>query len=78
MVDPLTALAFFDIVKGGRHAAFVSTAAASQLGRMLVRLGLKHGVPVINVVRRPEQVDLLRALGAKYVLDSSETDFNSK
>lgn len=78
MVNPLTALAFFDVAKRGRHAAIVNTAAASQLGQMIVRRGLKRGVPVINVVRRQEQADLLAALGAKYVLDSSEPDFNQK
>jgi NADPH:quinone reductase-like Zn-dependent oxidoreductase len=78
MVNPLTALAFFDIAKRGRHAAIVSTAAASQLGQMIARLGLKRGVPVINIVRRPEQVDTLRALGSKYILNSSEPDFNQE
>jgi len=77
-VNPLTALAFFDIIKRGRHAAVVNTAAASQLGQMIVRRGLKRAVPVINVVRRPEQADLLTAIGAKHVLNSSEPDFNGK
>jgi NADPH:quinone reductase len=78
MVNPLTALAFFDIVERGRHAALVNTAAASQLGQMIVRLGLERGVPVVNVVRRAEQAELLQALGAKYVLDSSAPDFSQK
>jgi NADPH:quinone reductase len=77
-VNPLTALAFFEIIKKGKHAAVVNTAAASQLGRMIVRLGLKHGVPVINIVRRKEQADLLYALGAKHVLNSSDADFDQK
>lgn len=78
MVNPLTALAFFDIAKHGRHAAMVNTAAASQLGQMIARLGLKRSVPVISIVRRPEQVETLRALGAKYILNSSEPDFDQK
>jgi NADPH:quinone reductase-like Zn-dependent oxidoreductase len=76
VVNPLTALAFFDIARRGRHAAIVSTAAASALGRMIVRLGKAHGVPVINVVRRAEQVELLRALGADHVVRSDEADFS--
>jgi NADPH2:quinone reductase len=69
IVNPLTALAFFDIAQRGRHAAIVSNAAASALGRMIVRLGRRHGVPVINIVRRPEHVEALRELRADYVLD---------
>jgi len=50
LVNPMTALAFFDIVKRGKHAAITSTAAASALGRMIVRLSQRHRVPVIAVV----------------------------
>ncbi len=68
----------FDIVKRGGHAAFVNTAAASALGRMLVRLALKNNIPLINIVRRPEQAELLHSLGAKHVLVSSEADFHAQ
>lgn len=75
LVNPLTALAFFDIAKRGKHAAIVSTAAASALGRMIVRLGAKHGIPIINIVRRQGQMDLLRSMGADYVLNNSDANF---
>lgn len=75
LVNPLTALAFFDIAKRGKHAAIVSTAAASALGRMIVRLGARQGVPIINIVRRQAQVELLRSMGADYVLNNSDADF---
>lgn len=75
MVNPLTALAFFDMVKRGRHAAVINTAAASALGRMILRLGLSAQVPVINIVRRPEQIQLLRSVGAQFVLSTSEPNF---
>lgn len=78
IVNPLTAIAFFDIAQRGRHAAMVSNAAASALGRMIVRLGKTHGITVINIVRRPDQVELLRALGADHVLGSYEADFTSR
>lgn len=78
LVNPLTALAFFDIVKSEKHAAIVNTAAASALGRMILRLGLRYRVPVINVVRRQEQVDLLRSLGAEFVLRSDDSTFSSQ
>jgi len=78
LVNPLTALAFINIVKRGRHAAFLNTAAASALGRMLVRLGKRIGIPLINVVRRENQADELRKLGAEYVLVSSEEGFEER
>ncbi len=78
IVNPLTALAFFDIAKRGKHAAIVSNAAASALGRMILRLGQTRNIPVINIVRRPEQVELLRSLGGEYVLNSHDADFEAR
>ncbi len=75
LVNPLTALAFFDIVRREKHAALVNTAAASALGKMIIRLGHRYQVPVINIVRRQEQVDLLRSLGARFVLQSNDPNF---
>ncbi len=76
IVNPMTALAFFDILKRGRHAAFVNTAAASALGRMLVRLARARRVPIINIVRRSEQAAMLRSMGAEHVLVSTEAGFD--
>lgn len=75
IVNPLTALAFLDMARSGRHAAIVSNAAASALGRLIIRLGRRHSLPVINIVRRKEHVTELRQLGADYVLDSSDPAF---
>jgi NADPH:quinone reductase-like Zn-dependent oxidoreductase len=78
LVNPMTALAFLEIIRKGRHAAFVNTAAASQLGRMLVRMAGKKGIPLINIVRRKEQLDLLRSIGAEHVLVSTDADFDQQ
>lgn len=74
-VNPLSALAIFDIAKRGRHRAIVSTAAASALGGMILRLGNRFGIPVIHTVRRQELVDVVKERGGKYVLNSSDPDF---
>lgn len=71
IVNPLTAWAIVALARRGGHRAIVQTAAASALGRMVVRLAGSFGVSTINVVRRPEQAELLRAEGADHVLDSS-------
>jgi len=46
------------------HSALVHTAAASNLGQMLVKLCQKDEVPLVNIVRKPDQEELLRSLGA--------------
>jgi NADPH:quinone reductase-like Zn-dependent oxidoreductase len=76
VVNPLTALALLSIASEGGHKAVVHTAAASSLGQMLNRLGPAESVQIINVVRRDEQVDLLRQQGATIVLNSSDADFD--
>lgn len=74
-VNPLTALAMLETLRLEGHSALVHTAAASNLGQMLVKLCLADGIPLVNVVRSPAQVALLRGLGATHVLDSSAPTF---
>ncbi|MHA6723491.1 zinc-binding dehydrogenase [Sphingomonas sp. RS2018] len=77
-VNPLTALAFVETMRMEGHSALVNTAAASNLGQMLVRICLADGVPLVNVVRSEAQAALLRGLGATHVVDSSDADFRAK
>ena len=74
-VNPLTALAFVETMKMENHTAIVHTAAASNLGQMLVKICADDGVPLVNIVRKQEQVDILKGLGAKYVCNTSDPDF---
>ncbi len=74
-VNPLTALGMVETMRREGHTGLVHTAAASNLGQMLNRICLADGVPLVNIVRRPEQAALLRELGAVHVCDSSEPTF---
>ena len=74
-VNPLTAIGMVETMRAEGHKALVHTAAASNLGQMLNRLCLKDNVPLVNVVRKQEQVDLLKQNGATYVCDSSSPTF---
>lgn len=74
-VNPLTALGMVETMRLEGHQALVHTAAASSLGQMLVRLCLEERVPLVNVVRKPEQAALLREMGATHVCDSSSPEF---
>ncbi|HTK95499.1 MAG TPA: zinc-binding dehydrogenase [Terriglobales bacterium] len=77
LVNPFTAWALVEEARREKHKAMVQTAAASALGQMIVRLGKKFGIPTINVVRRNEQVELLRSAGAKHVLNSADPGFEA-
>jgi len=77
-VNPLTALGMVDTMRSEGHSALVHTVGASNLGQMLNRICLKDGVPLVNIVRRPAQAELLRAQGATHVVDSSSPDFSAE
>ncbi len=74
-VNPLTALGMVETMRLEGHKALVHTAAASNLGQMLVRICLADDVPLVNIVRKPEHVALLKSMGARYVCDSSSETF---
>lgn len=70
-INPLTALGMVDTARREGHSALVHTVGASNLGQMLNRLCLQEHITLVNLVRRPEQVELLRRQGAQHVLDRS-------
>ncbi|HZP39617.1 MAG TPA: zinc-binding dehydrogenase [Methylomirabilota bacterium] len=74
-VNPLTALGMVATMRAEGHRALVHTAAASNLGQMLVKICLADKVDLVNIVRRPEQAALLRKIGAVHVCDSSSPSF---
>ena len=76
-VNPLTALGMVETMRREGHTGLVHTAAASNLGQMLNRICLADDVPLVNIVRRPEQAALLREQGAVHVCDSSEPTFEA-
>ncbi|TDO11596.1 zinc-binding dehydrogenase [Mycobacterium sp. BK086] len=74
-VNPLTALGMTETMRREGHSALVHTAAASNLGQMLVKLCQEDGIPLVNIVRKPEQEDILKKLGATHVLNSTSPTF---
>ena len=74
-VNPLTALSFVETMKMENHSAIVHTAAASNLGQMLVKICQSDGIPLVNIVRKEEQVEILKSIGAEYVCNTSDPDF---
>ena len=76
-VNPLTSLAFTEVMKNEGHSAIVHTAAASNLGQMLVKICAKDGIPLVNIVRSDAQVALLKGIGATHIVNSASRELSS-
>ena len=74
-VNPLTALGMVETMRREGFSALIHTAAASNLGQMLQKICIADGVDLVNIVRKPEQAQLLREIGAIHVCDSSQPSF---
>jgi NADPH2:quinone reductase len=75
IVNPMTALGMVETMRLEGHEALVHTAAASNLGQMLNRLCIEEGVPLVNIVRRRDQEEILKSAGASYVCNSASPGF---
>ena len=74
-VNPMTALGFVETAKMEGQNAIIHAAAASNLGQMLNRICQEDGMALVNIVRKREQVDLLKSQDANHVVNSSDDDF---
>jgi NADPH:quinone reductase len=74
-VNPLTALGMVETMRREGHSALVHTAAASNLGQMLNKICVEDGVELVNIVRRTDHEDVLKAIGAKHVVSSGAPTF---
>ena len=75
-VNPMTALGMVETMRMENHKALVHTAAASNLGQMLNRVCQQDGIDLVNIVRKPEQEDILKSMGARYIVNSSADSFH--
>ena len=72
-VNPATVLAMVRHELGvNRGEWLLQSAANSELGKMIVRLGRRDGFRTLNVVRRPEAAEELKALGADAVIVTTD------
>ena len=75
--NPITIAGFMDVAERDGHKVFINDAAASSLGKMFNRYCNAHGHTLINIVRKQGQVDILKEIGAKIILNSSGIFFKS-
>jgi NADPH:quinone reductase-like Zn-dependent oxidoreductase len=71
IINPLTAMALLETARRDGHVAAIHTAGASQLGRMMLAIAAEERFPLVNLVRRDAQAELLRSLGAQHVINTS-------
>jgi NADPH2:quinone reductase len=74
----MTVLSLVETARRDGHSALVHTAAASNLGQMLLRVCRADGIGLVAIVRSSEQAELLRSLRAEQVCDSSDEDFDDR
>ena len=75
MVNPLSAWAMQGIVRKEGVKAFVMTAGASQLCKLVTGIAKDEGYRPILLVRRDGQIQPLEELGAAHVLNTEAPDF---
>lgn len=74
-VNPMTVQCFLETMRDEGHSAIVHTAAASNLGQMLAKLCIRQDVPLVAVVRKDSQRELLAELGVTHIVDSTSDSF---
>ena len=78
LVNPFTAFGLLDRAKQLGAGGVVQTAGASQVGKLVIRVAQRRGVPVVSLVRRAEQVDMLRAIDAEHVLSTADPSWQEE
>lgn len=74
-VNPITAIAMLDTLNIKSGDTLLQTAAASSLARIVIELAKARGIKTINLVRRDEQIDELKKIGADHVINFEKSDY---
>ena len=77
-INPVTLTFMLKLFQQEGHKAVVHSAANSALGKMLIRLFKENGIKTINLVRRDDAKEELLRIGADYVLNTKDDDFEQK
>jgi len=78
VVNPMTAVCMIERVKQLKSKCVIITAAASQIGRMLIKLCHINKITPICTVRRAEQLKILTDLGVKHAVDTSSPGYKKQ
>ncbi|KAL3698648.1 hypothetical protein R1sor_012724 [Riccia sorocarpa] len=78
VVNPWTVIGLLRDIGVPKGEYLLQTAAGSVLGRQIIQLAKHKGIKTINLVRRPEQKEELKALGADEVICYTSEDVVSR
>jgi NADPH:quinone reductase-like Zn-dependent oxidoreductase len=74
-VNPFTAYALFEIALRKDAAACIQNASTGQIGQFLRIMARDKGIRMINIVRKQEQVEMLRQAGEEFVMNCTDEGF---
>ncbi len=77
-VNPITVCGFIDTLQKTNVSTVIQNGAAGALGKMFIRLCVQHKIKTINLVRKEEQINELKNLGADYVINTSNNGWESE
>jgi NADPH:quinone reductase len=77
-VNPFTAYALMEHVLEKQHRAIIQSASNGQVGEFIRYFAAKHGIKVINLVRKPGQVETMTNDGIENVLNVGDEHFGEQ
>ncbi|MEM7507818.1 MAG: alcohol dehydrogenase catalytic domain-containing protein [Pseudomonadota bacterium] len=77
-VNPLTAIGMVSLAAEAGSPAIVMTAGASQLCKLMIGLARDKGIKTVPLVRRAEQIEMLREIGADHPLAIADPNFEAE
>jgi len=77
-VNPISAFGVFDVLGIQKGQFLIQTAAGSSIGRIVIQFAKERGIKTINIVRRDDQIEELKALGADYVINSEKENLKER
>ncbi|CAM6101470.1 unnamed protein product [Calypogeia fissa] len=78
IINPWAAYGMLNRLQVPKDEYLLQTAAGSVLGRQIISLAKHYGIKTINVVRRDEQIQELKNIGADYVINSKKEDLKAR
>jgi NADPH:quinone reductase len=78
VVNPFTSYALIRMAHKKRAKAIIQTAGAGQVGRGVIALARAAKIETISIVRREDQVALLKEFGAKHVISQDDKQLDAK
>jgi NADPH:quinone reductase-like Zn-dependent oxidoreductase len=77
-INPFTAYGLIEMALVKKCKTIIQNAGGGQIAEFIRTLAEINGIEVINIVRKEEHVNSLKAGGAKYVFDSTKENFREE